>query len=545
MSITNFFLFLGGLGAFLFGVKVLSDNMEKLANRRLKSLFQKTSKNPLVGIGVGAVTTAIVQSSGLTTVMVIGFVNAGLMSLYQATAFIMGANIGTTITAQIAALQSFDFATFAIALTFVGIVITMVTKKPKINSIGLAIAGLGLVFMGLELMNSSMSALKEEPVVTQILNTVTNPFLLLVIGVVATTIMQSSSAITTIIISVVNAGLVIGGGGNAVLFLVLGSNIGSCTTSMISAIGTNRGAKRASLIHLLFNVFGSALFFVLLVLWPDFMAVTFEKWFPNLPGTQIAMFHTFFNVICTVVFVPFISLFVKIAELLIKDTKKKEEQSFIDERFLSAPTVAIEQSNKEAIRMADKAMGALKNGFTCFIKKDADHLETVRTLDAEVNEMSKRLTDYLIDISSFDLTVNDEKRISILHNNILDIVRIAEIADNFIKYTLREVQDELVFSPGVNEKLTEMFAKLEELYELTKQARLTKDRSILPMVDAAEEQLDAMRKTLIGDHIERLNHGECSPANSSVYINLVSNLERAGDHLSFMAHTIEEVEYSI
>ena len=261
------FFLLGGLGAFLYGVKELSDNMEKLTNRKLKALFQKTSKNPLVGIGIGAAATVIVQSSGLTTVMVVGFVNAGMMSLYQATAFIMGSKIGTTITAQIAALQSFDVALYALGLAFIGMVVNMVAKKQKIKSAGLAVAALGLIFVGLSLMSQSMHGLKDKDnVVKDFLDTINNPFALLAIGIIFTAIVQSSSVVTTIVISMAAAGLSIGNGGNAPLYIVLGSNIGSCVTAFISSIGASTDAKRASLINILFNVFGAIIFTVMLLL---------------------------------------------------------------------------------------------------------------------------------------------------------------------------------------------------------------------------------------------------------------------------------------
>ena len=533
------FMLLGGLGAFLYGVKELSDNMEKLTNRRLKALFQKTSNNPLIGIGIGTAATAIVQSSGLTTVMVVGFVNAGMMSLYQATAFIMGAKIGTTITAQIAALQSFSISVYAVGCAFIGMVINIAAKRQKIKSAGLAIAGFGLIFIGLRLMADAMGFVGKSQAVMNFLSDMNNPFVLLLAGIVFTALVQSSSVVTTIIISMAAAGLTIGNGGNAPLFIVLGSNIGSCVTALVSSLGAGTNARRASLINILFNVFGAAIFFVMLVLWKDFMNVTFARWFDK-PATQIAMFHTATNLVNTLIFLPFINGLVWISRRLIKDGKEIE-RGFIDKRFLSAPTVAIEQSNKEALRIADKAMNALSSSFRAFLNRNADAAADIDAANNEVYDLSRSLIDYLVQISAYDLTVNDEKRISILHNNISDIVRLAEIADNFIHYTARAVREDITFSNGVAESLTDMFSSLERLFALTRSARATKDRALLPAVDEEEDKLDGFRRKLIADHIDRLNRGECKPESSSVFINLVSNLERAGDHLSFIAHTIEEV----
>ena len=267
---------LGGLAVLLVGFKLLSDNIEKLANSGLKRIFSKTSKNALIGVGIGAFATAVIQSSGATTIMVVGFVNAGIMNLFQATAMIMGANIGTTITAQIAALGTFDFAMYATLLGVIGIFTYMLFKKDKIRTIGLAMAGLGLVFISLDLMSGSMAVFKELDAVKEFLQGCSNPLLLIGFGILFTTLLQSSSALTTIIISMVAQGLNIGGAmdaelNNSVLFIILGSNIGSTTTALLSSIGTNANAKRASLIHLLFNTFGTLIFVVVLLLWKDFM----------------------------------------------------------------------------------------------------------------------------------------------------------------------------------------------------------------------------------------------------------------------------------
>jgi phosphate:Na+ symporter len=349
---------LAGLGVFLVGCKLLSDNMEKLATKKIKSLFLKTSDKKLVGVGIGCATTALVQSSGLTTVMVIGLVNAGIMTLFQAATIIIGANIGTTITAHIASLQTFKFIEIAIGLTGIGALINVFTSKEKLKTLGNIFSGLGLIFVGLILMQESMVFLKSSPMVVELLESIKNPFLLFLIGIIFTALIQSSSAITSIIISMAAAGILIGGGGNAVLFIILGSNIGSCATSLLSSIGASTNAKRSSIIHLLFNTFGAVIFFVLLVAWDGFMDATFAKIFDQ-PATQIAMFHTFFNVLCACIFLPFTKGLVKLSEMIVKD-KKQEPVKVInmDERMLQYPSVAIGQLTKEMSRMGYEAMVA-------------------------------------------------------------------------------------------------------------------------------------------------------------------------------------------
>ena len=534
---------LAGCGAFLLGFKLLSDNMEKIAGNRLKALFNKTSEKKLVGVGMGAVTTAVVQSSSITTVMVVGFVNAGIMTLNQATAVIMGANIGTTITAQIVALQSFDVETLFMSLIFIGVFMEMFSKSDKIKSCGLAFAGLGLVFMGLSVMSDTMKVYTDaNPSIHAMLEKVTNPFLLLGIGIGLTALVQSSSAVTTIVITMAAQGLIIGGGGNSALYIILGSNIGTCVTALISSVGANANARRASLIHLMFNVFGAVIFMILLLCWPTFQQNTFEKWFPY-PSTQLAMFHTLFNCVCTILFLPFTKVLVKVATILIPDKKKKTEgeSTFMDKRFLSTPALAINQLTKETFRMADMAMETLQTAFNGFIERDITAVEKVVSENEEISRLSEQISDYLVQVSASGISLSDEKLVSALHNDVGDIVRIAELADNLTKYTRKEVSDNLVFSAGVGENISSMYDLLRKQYELVKKIALEKDYSLMSESDKLEDDVDNMRRDLIADHIARMSRGECRPENNTVFINLVSNLERIGDHLSYIAHSTDNI----
>lgn len=533
---------LAGCGAFLLGFKVLSDNMERIAGNGLKVLFNKTSDKKFVNVGMGLVTTAIVQSSSITTVMVVGFVNSGIMTLYQAAAIIMGANIGTTITGQIAALQAFDIDLIFMAMLFVGVFMDLFSKKDKIKSIGLALAGLGLVFVGLGLMSDPMAFLKEEKAVTDFLAAVNNPILLLFIGIGLTAIIQSSSAVTTIVISMASAGLIIGGGGNAALFIILGSNIGTCVTALISSIGTSVNARRASIIHLLFNVIGSVLFTIMLLCWKSFSAMTLEKWFAA-PSTQIAMFHTIFNVTCTLLFLPFTRLLVKASTLIVPEKKREEKESsalvFMDKRFLATPTIALGQLKKEAFRMSDMAMESLRVAFKGFIERDLEAIEAVNDYNERVSELGKQVSDYLVQVSASGVSLSDEKEISALHNSVGDIERIAELADNLTKYTRREVRDNLVFSDGINEKLEAMHGMLHDQYEIVKKVVLDNESSLVQASDEQEEKIDEMRRELVAEHIARLSQGKCRPENNTIFINLVCNLERVGDHLNYLVHNEE------
>lgn len=529
---------LAGLGAFLVGFRILSDNVEKLANRKLKQLFNKITKNKMVGVGIGTAVTMIIQSSSVTTVMVVGFVNAGVMNLFQATTIIMGANIGTTITAQLVALQAFNVTAYAMLLTAIGIFGEMFAKRDKVKSVFYALAGLGLVFVGLTVMSDAMKIFRTSPVITDALTSINNPFLLLAIGIIITGVIQSSSAVTTILISMVAAGLVIGSGGNAVLYVVLGTNIGTTVTALLSSIGASANGKRAALIHLMFNVFGTIVVFPFLFFWPQFMDVTLARWFP-LPGTQIAMFHTFFNVFCTLIFLPFTAVFVKLSETIIKEKKVLVAKTFFDERLLKTPGIAIGQLTKEAVRLGDLAMDSLDTAIKAFIAQDDLLMDKIRFKNIEIEQLNHDITEYLILVSTNDLSLDDEAMVSRLHHTLGDFMRIAEISDNVLKYTKTSMERHLEFSAPVKVDLRDMFALLSDEFKITSQIFINKDLQLLPDVEKIEDKIDLKRNQMIDDHIKRLNEGACSPNNSAVYINFVSNLERVGDHINYVAHSYE------
>ena len=558
------FELLAGLGAFLIGVKLLSDNMEKLATGKMRSLFHRASgkvtlpegatrkekfraktkewSSNLVGVGIGTAVTAVIQSSSLTTVMVVGLVNAGVMTLTQATTITMGANIGTTITAQIAALSAFEFATFAMGLTGIGILVAYATKKEKVQTVCYAVAGLGLVFVGLDVMDASMDFFQESQVIVDLFASITNPFLLFFLGIAITAIIQSSSALTVILIAMAESGILIGGGGNAVLYVVLGTNIGTCVTALLSCIGTSVNARRAAMIHLLFNVIGSIIFFIIMICWPDMNRLTFEAWFPNNPGTQIAMFHTFFNVISTILFLPFTNGLVKLSELLVRPRKKKqaeeeETSSRLDKRLLPTPALAVDSATQEAAAALEKAVLSLKTAVEGFIEQDTARTEKVTTMNSEVDECIGRIDAYLVQVSAYDATLETEKRIAALHSCLGDIHRVGELAENVTKYTRRTEKDNLYFSPKVKDDVREMYELLEKMSEKAGELMTSGATDDLNAIDELENEVDAKRKRLIKEHVARLGSGECRPESSGVFVNLVCNLERVGDHLNYIAHS--------
>ena len=534
---------LAGLGAFLLGFNLLSGSMTKLAGGGLKNMLGKTVHSPLKGVGIGALSTAVMQSSSITTVMFVGFVNAGIMTLPQATALIMGSNIGSTITAQIAALQSIDIMSYLMLLACVGAFMNLFAKREKFKTLGLALGGLGLIFVGMWMMEGSMEIFKDDPFFQTAITSVTNPVLLLLIGAAVTALFQSSGAVTSIVISIAAAGITIGNGGNSVLFVIMGSNIGTCVTALLSAIGATANGKRASIIHLMFNTFGAVLFTVVLLIWKNFFEVTFQRWF-TLPATQIAMFHTFFNVICTAIFLPFINVFVKISELVIKDKKPASsvaESDFMDERLLNTPTVALAQLSNEAVIVARKAFENLSTSFEKFLELDDSTANDIGDKTIEVEQTIGAMVNYLVKISSRNIGQHEEELINVMHHNLNDILRVNAFADNFVKYTAKSIKEDLTCSDNVKAQLRDMFDNITKLFELSVTVLNDSEHVQMDKVDEYEDKIDRNKNQLIDGHIERLNQGICQPACSGIFINLVSNLERAGDHLTYIAHSFDEI----
>ena len=548
------FYMLAALGAFLIGFKLLSENLQRVANKGLRKLFERTSKSKIAGVGIGAGATILMQSSGATTVMVIGFVNAGMMTLAQATSIIMGANIGTTVTTILLALGMANVGDYFMILSFIGIFVAMVCKNGKIRSWGLTAAGFGLVFFGLTIISACSATLKENATLQNILRmeihpTFLEPIVLLMIGALITAIMQSSTAVNAILLSMLTAGIQIGSGGNAILYIVLGTNIGTCVTALISSMGAKTNAKRAALIHFLFNFCGSLLFLVILSIWSGFMD---DFWVPLIDfgntqmsaRMQLALFHLTFNSICTIIFLPLTNVIVKTTEFLVRDKQKKEPMriTYMDERILGTPTIAIAQLQKETMAMGDKCMEALGKSFEAFIARDTSVAEDITAENEDINLISKQITDYLIKVSGENVSVHDDQKISIMYHAIADMLRISEISDNFIKYTRAYEEKNLKFSDSVFDDLKSMYHKLCKMYDLAIRIFDTFDKTHFDELEAMENSVDYMRRMLIDGHIKRLNDGSCTPESSSVFINLVSNLERVGDHITFIAHTIEELQ---
>ena len=533
---------LAGFGAFLLGVKLLGDNLERIAGNKLKSLFDRTSQKTLAGVGLGAVTTAVVQSSSVTAVMVVGFVNSGVMSLSQAASLLLGANIGTVITAQLAALQSFDAAAIFMAFVLVGVLVERFSKKDKAKSGGLALAGFGLVFLGLDVMSGTLRLYMEGGGAAELFSGVSNPVLLLLLGALLAALVQSSGAVAAVVVTVAAGGFAFGGGGNAALFLLIGTGLGSVVAPLISALGANADARRAAAVYLLYNLFSALLLTAVLLLFPNLPAQMFGRLFAG-EGTRLAMFYTAAVIVCDLILLPLKKPVVRLVSFIVRHGKKGagEGGTFMDERILSAPTLAIGQLTKEIFRMADMSVESLRLAFEGFLARDLGASEKVAAQNEEISSLGEKIGDYLVRVSANGISLDDEKLVCALHNDVGDVVRISELADNITKYTRREVHDNLIFSAAVGEKISAMHDLLRVQYGLVRRIALDGEYTLMEESDKTEDKIDAMRRELIADHIARMSRGECRPENNTVFINLVSNLERIGDHLSYIAHSTDNL----
>ena len=534
---------LAGVGVFIVGMNFLSDALEKSAGNGMKNLLGTISNNRFSGVGIGAGVTAIIQSSSATSVMVIGLVNAGVMTLMQATPIIMGANIGTTITGVLVSLKNdyFDMAMYLLA--FAGVMMSFF-KNEKVKLAGRLCCGLGLIFVGLNIMSSEQAFGNElvERLFINVFQTIDFPLLLIFVGVVFTALIQSSSAATGVVITMVGTGVL---QLNMALFIVLGANIGTCVTALLAAAGANANSKRVAFIHFLFNLIGTALFTVVIWTLKEPVVNLLVGMFPGDDAIALQMrvsaFHVIFNVSTTLLLLPFVKQLVKLSQIVVKEkTEEKETPAlrYLDERLVGVPSLAIMQAKKETFLLADKAMACLQTAFTGFIERDLDAVDKVSQENDEIFVIAQGISDYLVKISASRATLAEEKHVNEIHSNVGDITRIADIADNLTKYTKREVKDNLVFSDGINEKLSQMHALLHKQYAIVKRIVLHKEYDLMGECDAVEDEIDGMRRDLIAEHIVRLSQGKCKPENNTVFINLVSNMERAGDHINFIAHSI-------
>lgn len=548
--IENIFYLLGGVAVMMFGMRVMSSNLEKVAGNNMKKLLGKMTTNRFAGVGVGAVVTAIINSSTATTVMLVGFVNIGLMTLKQACAVIMGANIGTTITAQIMSLSgvgAFNISSIFALISLVGLVFIMVFKNDKLNKTGYILMGIGLIFVALQVVSVSVPYLIYEnpvdvdkklyPFFETLFNGNMFPLLLMLIGIVLTALVHSSAAITGILIALGSAISM-----KTAMFIILGSNIGTCVTALVSSMGTSTNAKRTAVIHLLFNVFGALLFIAPIWIWGNEIAMFLKK----LGGTtqrQIANFHTIFNVLTTVLLLPFLSLIVKLATKIVPDSKSEQKiKTYIDDRLLETPAIAAAQVKKEIIEMSELARLNLDKSLDQLLSGDYSEEEEMKEREILINLKNKEIARFLTKLMSCDLSKNDDVAISTYFHVITDLERVGDYAENIMEYSDRMAELGLKFSNGAIKEITHCKNLLDDLYTKAVQAFANVDYDILASVDEVEEQIDDLTLQMENSHIQRLKDGSCTPEVGSIFLQAASNMERIGDHMTNVAFSIKKLK---
>lgn len=513
----------GGLALFLYGMNIMGSGLEKTAGNRLSRLIEVLTSNRFMAVLVGTVVTVAVQSSSATTVMVIGFVNAGLMNLNQAVGVIMGANVGTTITAQIIALDLTAYVPVALIL---GVIMMFFAKKKKIKSLGEVFVGFGLLFLGMDMMGNGLAPLSELEAFRTLIVKLENPILGALTGVMLTTVLQSSSAAIGLLQALASQGLI---GINIALPILFGENIGTTTTALLSSVGAGVSAKRAAVIHFLFNLTGTVLFMTVLRK-PVEMAVLYMS--PNNVQLQIANAHTLFNIINVIIQFPFMNYLVKAAEKLVPDSDAAELQVslYLDNRILKTPSIALGQVNKEVIRMGDLVGENLNLSRRVLVNEEYDSIEEGLDREDWINKIEREITEYLVHLSHGAISEKQHEEVNTLLYTINDIERIGDHVENMLELGQSKVDINAKFSDSAKEHLDTMFKKSEVVFGNAMKSFETDDKELAREVKALEDEIDDLEEYYREDHITRLNQRTCSTRSGLIFLDTLSNLERVSDH---------------
>ena len=533
---------LAGVGIFIVGMNFMGDALEKSAGSGMKRLLEKISNNRISGVGIGAGVTAIIQSSSATSVMVIGLVNAGVMTLMQATPIIMGANIGTTITGVLVALKNDYFNMIMYLLAFAGVMMSFF-KKEKIKIAGSLCCGLGLIFVGLEVMSSEQAFGNPlvEKLFINIFRTIDFPLLLIFVGIIFTALIQSSSAATGVVITMVGAGIL---SLDLALFIVLGANIGTCVTALLASVGANANSKRVALIHFTFNVIGTAIFTAIIWLFKDNVVNLLVS---ILPGEDImsaqmrlSVFHVIFNLSTTCMLLPFVKHLVKLSCMIIKDKNENAESltlKYVDDRLLSMPPVALMQVKKEMDYMLSLVEENTALAFVAMETGSAEHSEQIRTNEDIINFTNSALTQFLIKLS-VNVEESDEKVIGSYFHVLNDLERIGDHAENFHEIGVEMIDKNISFSPKALGGITMMRDRIMQMFDISKEIFENLDKEKLPDLTVLEQGVDDMKREYIASHFARLAEGNCSVDVSPYYSSVITGLERVADHLVNVGYSI-------
>lgn len=540
MSVANILSMAGGLGLFLFGIRTMGDGLENAAGAKLKRMLEVLTGNRFLAVLVGFVVTAIIQSSTATTVMVVGFVNAGMMPLAQAVGVIMGANIGTTVTSLLIAL---NFSSVAAASVLVGVILMLASKKTVVKNLGAIFTGFGLLFLGIDMMSDSMAPLRESAGFMNFIVTVSEsplrPLFGIILGIVMTAVLQSSSASVGVLQTLAMQGLV---PLKFSVFVLFGQNIGTCLTALFSTVGAKKNSKRAAVIHLLFNLIGTGIFILIALLTPYVEWI--EKLSPD-PMAQIAISHIVFNIVSTVVMFPFAKALVKLSCLLVpgKDDSESEMHcKFIDDRLLNTPPFAVMQVSKEVARMAKLARDNFETSAHALINRSDKDLDKVMENEEIINYLNHHITSYLVKLNALDITDSDSDYIARVFHAINDIERVGDHAINLAEAAQHNIGEGLKFSDPAREELNQLCGSVVTLLERSMAAfdnQSLSDNEAKELSDL-EEHIDDLTLECQDSHIFRLNRKECNTEAGMLYLNTITDFERVGDHainIAFLARS--------
>lgn len=551
--IIAFLTLLAGIGVFLMACQMMSSHLESVSSKRLKRLFSRTGKNKWIGVGIGTIGTAAIQSSGAVTVMVIGFVNVGIMSLAQAATIIYGANIGTTVTAQLVALGMTGSGGVSPTVIFasmagIGAFLALFSKRDMLKQVGGILAGFGLLFVGLAMMADAMDGFAALEGVKLFLASIDNPLLLVFIGTVMTAVIQSSSVMTSITITMVVSGLVLLDQG---IYLTMGSNIGSCVVALIAGLTSGVNAKRTAIIHLIFNIMGVVIFLVMaLILWLASggswsFGRLFGLLFKGEPQLQLAMFHTVFNVCTMLVALPLTNLLVSFSCKLIKDKKSDTNNEphfyFLDYQMLRTPVVAVRQVKAEIENMSQIAMQNFHRAIKIVTTMDYSELEKFKKTEHELNYLNAELVRFTVQLFDKRLNRFDHQYLTTSVRSVCDLERIGDYAENIVEYADALKQQGSSFSPDAIKEILQMEKLIDNLYSEIMQAYHKLDIEALERAYVVEDKIDDFTEIMEQSHIERLGRGECDPTTGAEYISLAQNAERVADHLINVGNTIRDL----
>ena len=535
MSITNLLMLLGGLGLFLYGMQMMGSGLEAAAGNRMKRILERLTSNPILGVLVGAVITAVVQSSSATTVMVVGFVNSGMMTLRQAVWVIMGANIGTTITGQLIAL---DVGAIAPLFAFIGVVLVVFIKKQSVRYYGQIIAGLGILFIGMDMMSSSMAPLRESEAFVNLLTQFSNPVLGILAGAVFTAIIQSSSASVGILQALASSGVI--GLSNAV-FVLFGQNIGTCITAVLASVGTSRNAKRTTIIHLMFNIFGTVLFTVICIFSP--LTDWVSSWTPGSPSAQIANMHTLFNIVTTLLLLPFGGYLAKLATRILPEKPTEALENGVHqllyikpvdqlsaEHHVGTSAIVINGVQRELARMAEIVLKNVDESFQAVLEGSPARLEQVEETEEYIDYLNQQISRYISHIIVFETNPQDSEQISAFFKISTNLERIGDHAVNICEYTQLLEQKHIGFSQKAKAEIQSMReTSLEAIRSLGDMSRV--DEDALKAIESFEQKIDDMTLDFRQNQMTRLREGACSDEACTLYSEMLTDFERIGDHI--------------